>query len=422
MISKNLLTLFGSLLTLQVVYAQDSKQLNIDSCYAMARRNYPAIKQFALVEKTKEFTISNANKSYLPQFSLTGIAGYVGGLPTFSLPGAPAPSASDNFKFIGIGQVNQTIWDGGATHVQKDVAKTNAEVENATIETSLYTIRERVNQVYFGILLIDLQISQLELLKENLNRTLNKVKLSKENGLGYQSDVDEIRAEVLTVEQKSIELKYVRSGYIVVLSHLIGKTLTDNITLQAPSNIEKVYAENNRPELRLYSSQRQLVEAHSSINRAYNMPKVGLLGYGILLTPEMNMGLTSFNSLYVAGLSVSWNTSNLYKTHNSKQLDNIQLERIKSQEEVFTFNNNLQLKQSASEIEKQKAIVAKDDEIITLKSKIKQSYQLKYDNGLCSMNDLVTSVYKENEALNNQSLHNIQLLLSLYNYKIQSGN
>lgn len=421
MIPQKFILIFFAGLALPLL-AQETAELNIDSCFVMAKRNYPAIKQFALVEKTKEYTISNANKSYLPQFSVTGIAGYVGGLPTFTLPGAPAASGNENFKFIGIGQVNQTIWDGGATHVQKDIARANAEVENASIETSLYTIRERVNQVYFAILLIDLQISQLNLLTENLNRTLSKVTLSKENGMVYQSDVDEVRAEVLSVEQKQVELKHVRSGYILVLSHMIGKPLSEQVALKVPENTGEVYSTNNRPELRLYSGQRKLVEAYSSTNRAYNMPKVGLLGYGIVLAPEMNLGLTSFSSLYVAGLSVSWNTANLYKTANSKKMDQVQLHKIRNQEEVFTFNNSLQLKQSASEIDKQKAIVAKDAEIITLKTKIKQSYQLKYDNGICSMNDLVTSIYKENEAINNQSLHTVQLLLSLYNYKIQSGN
>ena len=152
------------------------------------------------------------------------------------------------------------------------------------------------------------------------------------------------------------------------------------------------------------------------------MPKVGLLGYGVMIQPGASLGTSTLSSLFVGGLSVSWNSANLYKTANTKQLDKIQIERINNQEEVFVFNNNLQLKQASSEINKQKAIVSKDIEIIALKEKITKSYQLKYDNGLCSMNDLVTSVYKESEARNNQALHSVQLLLSQYNYKTLSGN
>lgn len=415
MIPKNLLILLC--LSVSAVYAQET--LSIDSCYAMAKRNYPAIKQYELIEKSKEYTISNANKAYLPQFSLTGIGGFVTGFPDLAAPGTEATNS--NFKFIGIGQVSQTIWDGGATHVQKDITKASSEVERANLETSLYAIRERVNQLYFGILLIDEQLNQLSALRENLGRTLHKVTLSKENGIAYQSDVDEVNAEVLVLDQKVVELNYVRVGYLLVLSHLIGKNVTETTVFQKPVTVDPT-AQNNRPELKLYASQKQLIESQTSINRAHNMPKVGLVGYGLMLRPEASLGPAAISNIFVGGLSVSWSTANLYKTSNSKQLDKIQLDRISNQEETFVFNNNLQLKQSMSEIEKQKAILAKDAEIITLKEKIKQAYQHKYDNGLCTMNDLVNSVYKESEARNNQSLHTIQLLLSQYNYKTQSGN
>src|SRR6478752_1702292 len=85
-----------------------AQTISIDSCYALAIRNYPLIRQYDLIEKTKEYTLSNAGKAYLPQVSVTAITGYVfGGLPNFGT------SEGSNFKFIGLGQVNQTIWDGG---------------------------------------------------------------------------------------------------------------------------------------------------------------------------------------------------------------------------------------------------------------------------------------------------------------------
>src|SRR6187397_3304095 len=79
---------------------------SIDRCYAFAARNYPLIKQYELIEKTKEYTLSNAGKAYLPQVSVTAIEGYVFG----DLPNPGNAEGSSNFKFIGLAQVNQTIW------------------------------------------------------------------------------------------------------------------------------------------------------------------------------------------------------------------------------------------------------------------------------------------------------------------------
>jgi outer membrane protein TolC len=401
----------------QFAVAQEQQVLDIDSCYVMARRNYPIIKQFELIEKSKEFTISNANKSYLPQISVTAIGGYIGGLPS------GPESKSDNFQMIGVGQINQTIWDGGATRVQKDIASASADVEKANIEVALYVLRERVNQIYFGILLLDEQKKQLDTLSRNLNRTLNNVKLSMENGLAYQSDVDEVNAELLRIEQNMIASRFARKGYVEMLSHLIGRNLREDVLLKTPSSVESTPLwGKGRPELNLYSSQQRLLEFQSSMNKVHNMPKLGLLGFATLIEPGVSLGPSTLSNVWVGGVSLSWNTGNLYKTSNNRQLDKIQMARISNQQEVFTFNNSLELKQSNSEIEKHQAIVSKDKEIILLKEKITQSYQLKYKNGLASVSDLINTLYKESEARNDHSLHQVQLLLALHSNKNINGN
>jgi outer membrane protein TolC len=404
----------------QLGWAQQA-QLNIDTCYAMAKRNYPLTKQFDLIEKSKDYSISNANKAYLPQLSLTAIGAYLDGLPTIPLPGeSNEPSKT---QFIGIAQLNQTIWDGGATRAQKNVIQANAEVDKSNVEVNLVNLRERVNQLYFGILLIDEQVKHLDILNENLQRNLKKIQLTKDNGLAFQSDVDEVKAEALNVEQKKIEFKYTRKGYVDMLSYLIGQPLNENVQLSKPGSFESVSSFTlNRPELKFYANQRKLVDAKSSFNTVGNMPKISLMGVGFMMQPGMSFGPSTFDHMTLAGVSLSWNTGNLYKTSNNRQLDKIQQDVISSQQETFEFNNNLQLKQVSAEIEKHQAIVSKDNEIVSLKESVTKSYQLKYDNGMASMNDLLTSLNRESEAKSNQALHSIQLLLSIYNYKTVSGN
>ena len=402
----------------QFAISQDIQTLNIDSCYAMARRNYPAIKQFALIEQSKEFTISNANKSYLPQVSVTAIGGFIGGLPSTS-----GETQTSDFQVIGVGQITQPIWDGGATRTQKDIASTVADVDEASVEVALYSLRQRVNQIYFGILLLDEQKKQLDTLRKNLNRTLSNVKLSMESGFAYQSDVDEVNAEVLRVEQNIIATRFTRSGYLEMLSHLTGQRLLESTVLQTPSTAQtQSLWVKGRPELNLYSSQQRLIEFQSNMNKVSNMPKLSLMGFATFIEPGISLGPSTISNVWVGGISLSWNTGNLYKTSNNRQLDKIQMARINNQQEVFTFNNTLEQKQSNSEIEKQKAIVSKDKEIVQLKEKITQSYRLKYKNGLASMSDLLTIIYKESESRNEKSLHEVQLLLALYNFNTISGN
>src|SRR6516225_7022640 len=170
-------------------------QITISYCQERAQANYPLIKEYDLIKKSTDYTLSNANKAYLPQVSLNLIGGIIaGGFPTSS-QGNGQKAEKNNTQLIGIAQVNQTIWDGGATRVQKDIARANSEVETANIDVSIYSVRENINQVYFGILVIDEQLKQLQISNENLIRSLENIKLSKENGLAYTSDVDEVRSE-----------------------------------------------------------------------------------------------------------------------------------------------------------------------------------------------------------------------------------
>jgi len=399
------------------LYAQP---LQLQQCHERARANYPLVKQYDLIEKTTEFTISNASKAYLPQFSLTAIGGYIiKGLPSLT----PGAESKDKVQFIGIGQLNQTIWDGGATRAQKEITKASAEVDKANVDVALHSVAERVNQLFFSILLLDEQRNQLNLLNENLERNKKAVKLSSENGLAFTMDVDEVNVELLKLEQRKAEVMYARKGYALMLALMIGIEPDDNLQLEKPPTIAyQSTASINRPELLLYQYQRKQVEAHDKMIKVGNMPKVGLLGAGVMIQPGMAFGPETLNSLAIAGLSVSWKTQQLYTSSNNRELSKINIEKIENQQQTFLFNTNLQLAQQGSDIEKQQHILDKDNEIVKLRSEIKKGYELKYQNGLCSMNDLIAATNNESDALISRAIHETQLLMSIYTYTTTSGN
>jgi outer membrane protein TolC len=398
-------------------------QITISYCQERAQSNYPLIKEYDLIKKSTDYTLSNANKAYLPQVSLNLIGGIIaGGFPTSS-QGNGQKAEKNNTQLIGIAQVNQTIWDGGATRVQKDIARANAEVETANIDVSIYSVRENINQVYFGILVIDEQLKQLQISNENLIRSLENIKLSKDNGLAYTSDVDEVRSEILNLEQKRLDFVFTRRGYVKMLSFLIGQALNDTTQLEKPVLIGTVDTViNNRPELKLYKSQLKLIEAQSATDKVNLMPKIGVIGAGVMLLPGVSLGNSKLTGIGVLGLGVSWSMGNLYTNSNNKNLTRLNMDKISDQRDAFLFTNHFQLMQAASEIDRQRAILSKDEEIVALKGEITKSYQIRFDNGMCSMNDLVTSINKESEARSNRALHLVQLLMSTYNYMVMSGN
>lgn len=270
---------------------------------------------------------------------------------------------------------------------------------------------------------MDEQQQLLDIQVDNLNRNLKAVNLSKENGIAYSSDVDEVKVELLRAEQRMVEIRYAREGYLNMLAMMIGETVSSGTRLEKPiveSGMDNVTI--NRPELSLYQHQRNQVESQYSLTRVNYMPKVGLLAAGILIQPGVAFGAEKINTLAIAGLSVSWNTNSIYKSSNNRELSKISLDRINNQQEVFLFNTKLQMTQQTSDIEKQRTIVAKDKEIVALRLAIRKAYEQKYQNGMCTMNELLLATNGETEARSNEALHEAQLLLTIYTYKTTSGN
>jgi outer membrane protein TolC len=417
---------FNSLIVAFTLAAQLAQaQLTLKTCQEKARANYPLIKQYELIDKAEEYTLSNAGKGYLPQFSANLIGGYViKGLPSL----VPAVEESkDKVQFIGIGQINQALWDGGATRAQKQIVRVGSDVDQANIDVAFHDLEKRVSQLFFSVLLFDEQLKLSSLLIDNLNINLKAVVLSNENGLAFSSDVDEVKAEVLKADQRVLDLTHARQGFALMLALMIGEPGNSNLQLAKPivSDLspEGLPAEvGNRPELNLYTQQHTLADAQLAMQKVANMPKIGLLGAGILIQPGFAFGPEKIQSLAIAGLSASWNTRGVYQSSNNVQLTQIQHDRINSQKETFMFNTKLQMTQQSSDIEKQKSILAKDREIVTLRSSIKKAYEVKYKNGVSTMNDLLRVTNSENEAMANEAIHQIQLLMSLSDYQNTSGN
>jgi outer membrane protein TolC len=100
----------------------------------------------------------------------------------------------------------------------------------------------------------------------------------------------------------------------------------------------------------------------------------------------------------------------------------LSLDKINVQEETFLFNTRLQMTQASANIEKQQAVLSEDEEIVDLRKTIRKDYQLKYDIGVSPLFDFLNATEKESEARAQKALHEMQLLMTLYDYKTISGN
>ena len=418
------ITLFLAL----VSYAPCFAQLSIEACYEKARANYPLIKQYGLIEKTKEYNLSNAAKGYLPQVTFSAQATYQSDvteipidLDAIGLTGVKIPSVSQDQYKMELA-LSQTLWDGGAIRSERKALRTQAEVDQRDMDVNMYTINERVNQLYFGVLLAEAQLEQNKVLQAELRRSCEQVSSYIKNGIAQQSDLDAIRVDLLKAKQTEAQFEHTKRAYREMLSRLIGEEIGEETRLVKPEAVRPLTKENNRPELGLYQARIRNLRAQDSRITAGMMPKLGLFVTGGYGKPGLDMFEDNFKAYYLAGVRLSWNLGSLYTRKNDRRKIQTGIRSIETQRETFLFNTSLDVAQRNATIDKYIDQLKYDDEIIALRGSVKRASEAKMANGTLSGTDLTRDIHAEQSAIQDKILHEMELLQAIYNLKYVTNN
>ncbi|WP_029905697.1 TolC family protein [Prevotella sp. 10(H)] len=415
-----LLTISLSLLPLWVA-AQEV--LTLDACHRKARENYPLIRRYELIDKSKEYNLSNAGKGYLPQASLSAKASYqseVTKIP-ISVPGINIKGLSKD-QYSATIDVTQSIWDGGAISAKKDMTTASANVEEKQLDVDMYSINDRVNQMYFGVLLLDAKLKQNDLLQDELKRNYDQISSYIEYGVANQADLDAIKVEQLKAVQNKAQLQSNRKSYLNMLAVMIGESVNDNVILQTPQGEDLISSRVNRPELELFDAQLNSLEVQKKSIKTGYMPKLGLFVTGGYGKPGLNMLENEFSPYYIGGIRLSWNFGSLYTQKNDKKLIEVNQSNVINQRETFLFNTSLETTQEQQEIQKNRELLKYDDDIISLRNNVKKAAEAKVANGTMTVLDLMREINNEDMAKQDKIQHEIELLLSIYNLKFTTNN
>ena len=397
--------------------------LNLQKAYDLAQQNYPLIKQTDLIKQTSAYTIDNISKGFLPQITFSGQATYQSDVTAVKvpIPGVNIESpGKDQYKVIA--DVSQLIYDGGLIKQQKNIQQLTDEVEQQKVEVELYKIKDRINQLFLGVLYLDEQLKQVDLIKADLNNGIKRVEAQVNNGVAFRSNLNVLQAELLKTDQRVIELKASRKGYIDVLSLFINQTLPENTNLEMPS-IEGAVLVNDiqRPELKLYSTQEKLLGGQLKVIGARNKPKASLFWQGGYGRPGLNFLDNNFDFFYTTGIRLNWSLGGLYTQKKEKKIIELNQKTVDIQKEVFLLNTNTDLKRQQSEVDKLQKLVTTDKDIIDLRIKVKDAAKAQLENGVITANDYLREVNAEDQARQSLITHQIQLLQAQINYQTISG-
>lgn len=400
---------------------------SLEECQQAAERNYPLIKQYGLIEKTTELTVANIQKGWLPQVSASAQATLQNDVTAFpsqmqamyKTMGIDMEGLKKDQYRVGI-DVQQTVFDGGAIKSQKEIARQQGEVQYAQNEVNLYNVRKRVNEMYFGLLLIDEQIKLNQDLQDLLATNEKKLASMLKGGTAAESDYLNVKAERLNVVQQATSLQAQRQALVRMLSAFCG---IDVIKIKTPPLSPPLDGRGAaaRPELRAIDAQLRLTDIQEKALDALLMPKLGVFAQGFYGYPGYNMFEDMMSRKFslngMIGARLTWNIGGLYTRKNDKAKLNAQRSMFTVQRETFLYNNNLEQIQQNENIERYRKLMVEDEEIISLRSSIRKAAESKLSHGIIDANDLVKEINAENSARVQQSVHEIEMLKEMYDLR-----
>lgn len=402
--------------------------LTIEECYEKAEANYPLVRQYALVEKSAHYDLENASKAWLPQLNLSGKATYQSDVTKvgfdFSKLGMPPidiPTASKDQYGVSL-DVSQTLWDGGAINAQKRTIAEGAEADRKQVEVNVYAIRERINSLYFGLLLLQEKIKQTDLLQEELQRNISKIETYIANGMANESDLNAVKVDLLRSHQSAVQLRTSAQAYREMLGLFIGNSIADDEPLITPSAPSSTFASNNRPELALFDAKINALQGRNASITASLMPKVNLFVTGGYGKPGLNMLENSFKPYYMGGVRFTWNIGAFYTAQNSRRKIATGIASVENERDLFLLNTSMQQSRYTKEELQYREQLRYDDEIIALRAEVKRAAEVKMANGTLSGMDLIRDINAEQNARLTKIEHELQRLLTLYNLKFTTNN
>src|SRR5699024_9893740 len=372
--------------------------ISLQYCYQQAYQDYPKAKNIELQKKITELDVRIANTGYYPDVSIGGQASYQSEVTEFSLPGGGPPGVSQD-QYEATVNVTQTIFNGGAVGIRKELERTSGQQKVYSTEVELHQIRSQIDQVYFGILLSRQQSETIALLIENLEEQLSTVRSKVENGALLPSQQYILEAELIKARQDSARSRSNTAAGYQVLSELIGEKITVNTNLrlpEAPSDYRSL--QSRRPEYELFRSRKETIDQQKKLASTQKWPVLSAFGTAAYGRPGLNFLNDDFHEYYMVGLKIKWNFWASQNAGLEQQALTIRQQQVEQNRRAFSRQLNASLDRISEHISSIKENMKRDKKAIALRNKIVEESASQLKNGVITATQYVTELNRANKA------------------------
>ncbi|MCJ7756570.1 MAG: TolC family protein, partial [Gillisia sp.] len=248
---------FGIIILLLLSFSVKAQQiLTLEECYSLVNENYPLARQTDLLKNKTDLEISVLEKGKLPKVDLNAQATYQSDVIEFpfQLPNSTVePLNKDQYRATL--DVNQLIYNGGSIDAGSKLKMAELEAQKQMVAVNLYQLKNRINQSYFSVLLLQEQKNLLVLKQGQLQSQIDEVKAGVKFGAILPASENVLEAENLKVSQQLFQVNFDRKKAINNLSALINNEISQDVILSKPEFPFLFTGNFSRPELQYFDLQ-----------------------------------------------------------------------------------------------------------------------------------------------------------------------
>ncbi|TWI79329.1 outer membrane protein TolC [Lacibacter cauensis] len=409
--------LFTGIVAFSGIAIANAQQLRLEQMVDKAIEHYPATKQKEYVRALGKESEKMIHSNEFPQASVTGQATYQSEVTKFNFPGIVGPKP-DNYN-IGV-DLRYPLTEFDVLRTRKEIEKEKTENGLHQLDIELQKVRERVTVIYGNILLQKENKKILQVRKSELETQRKKVASAVANGAVLKSNLLILESEILSTEQKLTDIDATVDGLTQELSLLTGTAVTAANEFLMPAT-ETIQTAVNRPELKLFQSQLNLLGMQDKLLKKENRAKLFLFGQGFYGRPGYNFLNQSFRPYGIAGVGINWSINNAATQKIKQHSIAINKQIVAQQQATFELNLQTAMNQKQTEINKYQSIILKDREIVNKRKEILQVASSQLENGAITSTEYVTELNAENTAELNLLFHQVQQAIAKVQYNALAG-
>ena len=374
-------------------------------------------REIELVASQADLRLRNIDVERLPAVSALGQSQYQSDVPTapFTLPNGQPAFAPPHFTYDGSLRVDERLFDP-TIDPRRALVRADAAESQARIRTSLFALRQEVNEAFFTAALLQEQLGALTASIDDLEARLRETAARVREGAALAGEAAAVEASLLRSRQQADELRATRAAALARLSRLTGRSIGPEAATSLPDLAAAVAvargaldAQRARPEYEQFDRARDRATRQQDVAAASERPQLsafGRVGYG---RPGLNFISDRAETYALGGLQLQWKAWTWGASARERDALSIQRAIVTAEESAFTSGLRRAIENDLAAIDRLRGALASDDRILELRDAIDRAARARLREGATTASDYLDRRTEWLTAQFDRARHRVEL-------------